>query len=259
MKNTMLKLVLVIWILTGITPVVAQEGTRPTITVDNVGQITELAMLGRGGLKNVTWSPDGSLLAVNGSAAIWLYDAADFAAEPRLLTSEAGVVTDMAFSPDGKTLATTGYLMLALWDVATGSRVRVLTGGGHGNSHLAYSPDGRLLANVVDNKLMLWDVTTGSALPLAESSRFFFVNSTADIIFSPDGTLFVWADTNGVVYGWNIAAQKNEFIFREGDAWALAFSPDGKTLAAGSCTQVDEEHYCTQGGLWFWVFIHVVG
>ncbi len=131
MKGLFLRLLLVVGMLIGVVQVMAQDDTRSAITVDNVSQMAELKMLGRGGLKSVAWSPDGSLLAVNGSAAIWLYDAADVAAEPRVLTHEAGVVTDMAFSPDGKNLATTGYLMLALWDVATGDRVRVLTGGGY--------------------------------------------------------------------------------------------------------------------------------
>jgi hypothetical protein len=62
MKNTVLKLVLAFWILTGTAPAMAQDGTHPAITLENAGQITELAILGRGGLKTVAWSPDGSLL-----------------------------------------------------------------------------------------------------------------------------------------------------------------------------------------------------
>jgi WD40 repeat protein len=199
-----------------------------------------------------------ALLAVNGSAAIWLYDAADLAAEPRMLTDEAGVVTDIAFSPDGRTLATTGDLMLALWDVSTGDQLRILSGGYELGtiSLLAFSPDGRTLAQLANNHLMLWDTTTGNLLPVAESSRFFLASGVTDITFNPEGTLFAWSDLSGTVYGWNVAAQKAEFVFREtvptGGFKALTFSPDGKTLVAGGCARIDEDRNCDQGGLWFW-------
>ncbi len=256
MKHTLWRFVFVFWVLTGVSSVTAQDGTPPTITVENAAQITEQAMLGRGGLKDIAWSPDGSLLAVNGSAAIWLYDAADFEAEPRILTQEAGIVHDLAFSPDGRTLATTGDLMLALWDVATGERLRVLSGGYELGtaSHLVFSPDGQTLAHLANNQLILWDIPTGEMLPIVNTSGYLLGSGVTDFTFSPDSALLVWS--SGAVYGWDVAAQKTAFIFREDELingfHALAFSPDGQTLTARGCTQLDEERHCVQDEFWFW-------
>lgn len=258
MKQIILRFAFVFWMLTGAALAMAQESTLPAITVDNAGQITEWAMLGRGGLKDVAWSSDGNLLAVNGSAAIWLYHVTDFEAEPRVLTQEAGIVHDLAFSPDGRTLATTSNFMVALWDVSTGERLRIVSGGYElgSASQLAFSPDGQTLAHLVNNQLILWDLTTGDMLPAADSSRYFWGSGVTDFTFSPDGALFAWSTFSGAVYVWDIAAQKTAFIFRE-DALingfdALAFSPDDKTLTARGCTQLNDERQCVRGRLWFW-------
>ena len=57
---------------------------------------------------NITFSPDGSLLAVASSIGIWIYDART-GDELNLLITDSRLVPSVAFSPDGKTLASGSY------------------------------------------------------------------------------------------------------------------------------------------------------
>ena len=53
---------------------------------------------------NITYSPDGTRLAMASSIEIWMYDARA-GTELALLTGHAGWVSSVSFSPDGSTLA----------------------------------------------------------------------------------------------------------------------------------------------------------
>jgi hypothetical protein len=68
---------------------------RPPISAANVQRVTELRRLGFGFINEVRYSLDGKSLAVAGSAGIWLYNAQDLSAAPRLLTGHADTVSDL--------------------------------------------------------------------------------------------------------------------------------------------------------------------
>ena len=75
------------------------------------------ARLGKGVIKSIAYSPDGSQLAVGTSTGIWIYDAAT-GEELSLLGGHTGVVTSIAYSRDGKMLTSAhnvhGYSRLFL-------------------------------------------------------------------------------------------------------------------------------------------------
>lgn len=76
------------------------------------------ARLGRGTVNVVQYSPDGTRLAVGGSAGIWLYDVATREVEA-LLTDHTEPVHSVAFSADGRILAGSGrFGTVYLWDPA---------------------------------------------------------------------------------------------------------------------------------------------
>lgn len=124
--------------------------------------------------------------------------------------------TAAAAAPDGKTLALAGACArkngapaVCLWDLASGDEVgrieglipldptRRLVGGGF--AALAYSPDGRTLAVLLEERVVLVEVATGKP-----RGQFTLPARPATV---PNG--------QGMTLG------------------ALAFSPDGRTLAAG--------------------------
>ena len=63
-----------------------------------------IARLGKGDIKEVTYSPNGRLIAVASTLGIvWLYDA-DTGAEQAFLAGHTDSVESVSFSPDGTTL-----------------------------------------------------------------------------------------------------------------------------------------------------------
>ena len=109
-----------------------------------------LARLGKGGIgggdRAVTFSPDGTRLAVASTIGIWLYDA-HTSAEIALFTGHTGSVNSVAFSPDGTLLASGSDgrsfdITVVLWDVASGQEIAAIQGHGDRVNSVAFSPDG---------------------------------------------------------------------------------------------------------------------
>jgi|GEM_PF-3883150 len=79
---------------------------REPITPDNVDQIQQLAMWGRGIAKHATFSPDGQTLAIGTTAGVWLHDAKTLELRRFILTD--GEVMAMAFLADGQLMVQIG-------------------------------------------------------------------------------------------------------------------------------------------------------
>jgi RNA polymerase sigma factor (sigma-70 family) len=176
----------------------------------------------------------------------------------------------LVLSPDGRTLVSAGNDASAiLWDGTTGRLRTILRRSAPAymrpeqlEAHewpvhaLAFSPDGKTLASGGDDQAVrLWDVTKGEQRAIRRGLVFVY-----SLAFSPDGKLLVYAGTispaalgktmdqpppktpngprfpeYGVVRVWDLAAGKVRpfFIGDTGRVTSVAFSPDGKTLAAG--------------------------
>lgn len=158
----------------------------------------------------LAFSPDGKLLAVVSGVGldVPLYDVAT-GAKVRDLGKHDGGLSAVAFSPDGKTLAvSTLGQSIYLWEVATRGQRQVIRAGGH-VSTLAFSPDGRHLASG----------NTGSSFRLVGSKRVDQGNQDRTRVI-------LWDTATGEV--------RHRFGDHAGGVTAVAFAPDGRTLASGS-------------------------
>jgi WD40 repeat protein len=154
----------------------------------------------------------------------------------------------VVFSPDGKTLAFGGtdkaVRLITLEETPGRERIWDQRPPEGNVESLAFSPDGKVLACAKGNgAILLWDVTAGAELhPLASPD-----SGVSQIAFSPNGTLLASAGANqgGGVRLWKVATGQLLFTSRTAGAlaaWSVAFSPDGKTLAAG----------LESGEVWLW-------
>jgi RNA polymerase sigma factor (sigma-70 family) len=140
------------------------------------------------------------------------------------------------FAPDGFTVASAGDdadAPVRIWDVATGKELRRFEIPGHVNA-CAFSPDGKFLAAGGEERTVhLWDAATGRVLRTLRKHP----GPVTALAFSPDGGMLVSGATDQVVRLWDPATgnQIGRLPTRDNHAvLCLAFSRDGKTLAAGS-------------------------
>ena len=118
---------------------------------------------------DMTFSPDGAVLAVPCRPGVWLYDV-ETGAEINLLVGQTEPVRSVAFSPDGTRLASGSWdRTVRLWDVLTWEGTHTLAGHTDRIDAIVFSPDGSTLASKSRDKIIrLWDVHTGEPLQTLE-------------------------------------------------------------------------------------------
>ena len=198
------------------------------------------------------FSPDGSILA-SGSVdqTIQLWDVA-IGKHKATLKGHTGGKELMAFSPDGRTLASAPDKLwgniddktIQLWDVATGERRVTLE---NPNScvvkSIAFSPDGDMIASggwdIIDRPRTLWvdDYTSPGTIQLwdvATGERRTTLTVNTDNVFtvaySPNGSSLVSGSNDGTILLWDTTTYELKDSLT-GNPYAVAFSPDSKTLA----------------------------
>src|SRR5579884_1263291 len=184
-------------------------------------------------VRGIALSPDGRLLALgnqNGPASIWEVKTG------RLVQQFDGYpfVPGVAFSRDGKTLATAerdtekSRQAIALWSIATGKRLHLVETNVGALWSVAFSADGKtLIGGTGTGVIKLWDTATGSERSPARGSPTY----VGGVTVSPDGRTLAYT-ARSALYLWDLATGRDAGHLA-GLHWPPAFSPDGKTLAAG--------------------------
>ena len=221
-------------------------------------RITEHTQL----MKAATFFEDSSTLvsvAFNGVITLW-----DVKTSQKSIvhnTEHRDWLVTLAFSPDGTKFVSLGVdgtpifgagtsfrqpvapyranHFIHLTDVKTGRELATL----HytmGAEKLTFSPDGKTVAFRGPGEIRLWNTETGDeqAIPLADlSAGFRNMPWVWSLAFSPDSRWLVSGTSKGEIQMWDVATGEALVAFAKSKglrARALAFSPDGTLLAAGT-------------------------
>ena len=190
-------------------------------------------------MQSLAFAPDGETLAAGSqnNVRIWRLLTKELAAPP---LATANAASYLAYAPDGKTLAVGGqdfekgdgrgsvklfevdsWKVRAALDVPPKVEVR----------SVAFSPDSKTLATAhSDETVKLWNAANGQLLHTLHTGPVHCA------VFSPDGAMLATGGDRAVKL-WDTATRE-EFGAFQGIGWlrvgSLAFSPNGKVLAAGS-------------------------
>ena len=164
------------------------------------------------------------------------------------VSTQTQKVANVVYAPDGKTIATARRQdnTVYLWDTATGKSKGTLERVGSGSvQSFVYAPDGKTIATAggwTDNVVQVWDAQTG-AHKTTLTGHTKRVNSVS---YSPDGNTIAAGGTDGTARLWDIITGKQKAVLNH-TSWinflfpwlnppvnAVAYSPDGNTVAAAS-------------------------
>jgi WD40 repeat protein len=192
---------------------------------------------------SVLFSPDGKVLAANRihpKRELLLWDLQTGKELARLSGVQA-----QAFAPDGKAVAGVFGNTVRLWEVPTGKEIHPFAGHRTGLRCVACAPDGRtIVTSDKDGHMCLWRADSGRLLHAAQATRSYQFGTA----LSTDARTLAAAGVDSVIRLWDVATGREDRAIRTinmGVGWALAFSPDGRTLAV-ECHEGDN----STTGLW---------
>ncbi len=186
-----------------------------------------IARFGRGRIKELMYSPDGTRLAVITSIGVWIYDTQTGEELDLIAGEHEDRVYDAAYAPDSKNIATVGKdKTVRLWEVHTGQLLKTLNGHKDEVLSVAYSPDGQTLASGgSDNTIRIWNANTGQLLKTLIGHK----KGVLSVAYSLDSETIVSSSSDDTIRFWDVAKGQLKNIV-QGYRALISYSPDGKTL-----------------------------
>jgi eukaryotic-like serine/threonine-protein kinase len=184
-------------------------------------------------------APDGTTWALglrDGTIELWDLEtrARSMFASPDNVSAQA-----FCFSPDQRWLAavhspSADSTEIRIWNLAHPGRRLEARLPSNGSQALAYSPDGTRIAHgQIVGFVRLWDVATQRETPLPAIGRSYY--SSQAVAFSADGSRIAAGGTDQTAWIHElITGTSRSLTGHRATLWAMAFSPDNRTLATGS-------------------------
>ena len=199
--------------------------------------------LGKGSINDIKFSPDGTRFAVATTIGVWMYDA-QTGKEISLFKGDRQDIKGVAFSKDGRFLVGANSAGgIPRWNATTGElrsifvkeNVRAL-------NTAVFSADGTQLVSVsrLHDGIQVWNLNDGTTPSIITDIDLDFKGGRLSAIaLSPDKRFLAtaiheWKKVYPIQM-WNAVTGNHLFTLTGHTRWikALAFSPDGKTLASG--------------------------
>ena len=186
------------------------------------------------GIADITFSPDGKLLATassDRSAKLWNARSGEFLRE---FSQPEGRIQQVNFSPDGRFLVTASQGGTAgLWNVATGGRVHLLCCPDNFVESASFSPDGRFVVIAsLDRTARVYETLNGRQTMLLAGHE----DSVLAAEFSPNGERVLTASADGTARVWDPGTADHLGVRgrHSGPVRTASFSPNGRLiLSAG--------------------------
>jgi CSLREA domain-containing protein len=143
-------------------------------------------------------------------------------------------VYKVIFSPDGRYLATSSYGAAQIWDILSGQEIKRFQHD-YEVYDVIFSSDGHMLATAGVGGARIWNVLNGQKIKQFQAEKIY------QVAFSPDGhtlaTSGEW-DYIRMKRFWDVSSGQeilsSQVWQEDGDAYTVAFSPDGKLFTSGT-------------------------
>jgi WD40 repeat protein len=180
---------------------------------------------------NMVFAPDGETLLVNadeGEVQLW-----DLSKQPVFTCFHCGenYFEVLSFSPDGAKITTLDQDgVLQVWNMPNGDLLHTFDEHPGMVAGLEFSPDGNLLAAGSAPTVGIWRISDSTLLNLSSFKNFY--SRYQSLAFSPDGRLLAFGPPGGGLRLREIEDPNPKLVLNDGQSiYAMAFSPDGTTLA----------------------------